>query len=151
MPSSSIWWSRKRASPPRAACLRPAIRLLSTTSMPRVCWPVRMTTPTAPPSPAWALKSPTARPCRRTARGSSPWRRTATTSASTTSMTATSAPTAPATTPSIPRMQPTTPTGPWPSATAASPWRAAPPSTTASTASILSIMLTATRPTACTT
>ena len=68
--------------------------------------------------------------------------------------TATCAPTAPATTPSIPRPPATTPTGPWSPAAAAwaaISWKAAPPSSTAGTASIWSITATAIRPTACTT
>ena len=74
--------------------------------------------------------------------------------ASATRPTAICAPTAPATTPSIPRPPATTPTGPWSPAAAAwaaISWKAAPPSSTAGTASIWSITATAIRPTACTT
>ena len=84
----------------------------------------------------------------------SPWSAAASITASATKPTATCAPTAPATTPSIPSPPATTPTGPWspaPAAWAAISWRAAPPSSTAGTASSWSIIATAIRPIACTT
>ena len=140
-------------SPP-AACPRRVRRWCCSTRMPRASWPSRMTTPTAPPSIVSPPRSRTARPSPKTAAWCSPWSAAASITASATRPTATCAPTAPATTPSIPRPPATTPTGPWSPAAAAwaaISWKAAPPSSTAGTASIWSITATAIRPTACTT
>ena len=99
-------------------------------------------------------RSRTARPSPKTAAWCSPWSAAASITASATKPTAICAPTAPATTPSIPRPPARTPTGPWSPAAAAwaaISWKAAPPSSTAGTASIWSITATSIRPTACTT